>query len=457
MILKKNINNTFYIFLFLHLLVWTLIPSFSNINLPLDTIEALAWGSNLDWGFTKHPPLSAFAVEFFYKIFGNQDWAYYLLSQIFVITAFYFVWKLSNLVFENKVHSLMSVLILSSIFFYNFTTPEFNVNVSQLPFWALSVYFFWKCLNFNKKTDWIFFGVFSALGFLSKYLFIYLLLSFFIFFIVNFKNYKKSLNGYILSVLISLTLLIPHFLWLFENNFITIFYGLDRSGVSEFNFIDNLKNPLTFLLKQLLSLTPFFLMIYAIIKKLKFQINLKDKKILFLLYINFIPIILMFTTSVLLGATIRTMWMTPFYLFFGTLFLLIFKKNIDFKNLKRFYYMFLFFFILSPAIYLTASLVDDTKRTDFPGKEISRLVQNKWDDNFVNEIKIVIGDEWTAGNLSYHLHSRPVWINDLKNKTSIITEAQGVIYTGNPKILKKVCPGVFGTIKPVGYCMIGKR
>ena len=43
------------------------------------------------------------------------------------------------------------------------------------------------------------------------------------------------------------------------------------------------------------------------------------------------------------------------------------------------------------------------KRTDYPGKEISRLVQNKWDENFVNEIKIVIGDEWSAGNLSYHL------------------------------------------------------
>ena len=47
--------------------------------------------------------------------------------------------------------------------------------------------------------------------------------------------------------------------------------------------------------------------------------------------------------------------------------------------------------------------------------------------------------------------------NDLKNKTSIITKDQGVIYTGNPKILKKICPGVYGTIKPVGYCMIGKR
>ena len=77
--------------------------------------------------------------------------------------------------------------------------------------------------------------------------------------------------------------------------------------------------------------------------------------------------------------------------------------------------------------------------------------------NFRNEIKYVIGDEWSAGNLSYHLSSRPIWIYELKNKTSIIKDGQGVIYTGNPKILKKVCPGVFGTIKPVGYCMIGSK
>ena len=149
--------------------------------------------------------------------------------------------------------------------------------------------------------------------------------------------------------------------------------------------------------------------------------------------------------------------MTPFYLFFGTLFLLILKNIIDFKKINRFYYLFLFLFILSPTVYLFVSIIDGTKRTDYQGREISRLVQNKWDDNFFNEIKIVIGDEWYAGNLSYHLHSRPIWINDLKNKTSDITDNQGVIYTGNPKILKKVCPGVFGTIKPVGYCMIGKK
>ena len=78
---KININNNLILFLFFHLFIWTLVPSVSNTNLPLDTIEALAWGSNLDWGFDKHPPLSAFFVKIFYQIFGNQDWVYYFLSQ----------------------------------------------------------------------------------------------------------------------------------------------------------------------------------------------------------------------------------------------------------------------------------------------------------------------------------------------------------------------------------------
>ena len=457
MILKKNIIKAFYLFLFSHLLMWTIIPSLSNANLPLDTIEALAWGSNLDWGFNKHPPFSAFAVETFYNIFGNNDWAYYFLSQIFLVTAFYFVWKFSYLILEDRLCSLLSVLTLSSIFFYNFTTPEFNVNVSQLPFWALVVYFFWKGLEFNKKIDWMLFGVFSSLGFLSKYLFIYILLSLFVFFIFNLKKYKRSIKNYFLSIFISLLILAPHLIWLVENNFITIFYGLNRSGIQEFILVNNLKNPLIFLLKQAVILIPFLIIFSTIIKKIKFKINPNNKKILFLLFINLFPILLMLITSILTGAKIRTMWMTPFYLFLGTLFLFVFRKNIELKKIKKFYFVFLFFFILSPSIYLTVSLIDKTKRTDFPGKEIARLVQNKWDDNFINEINIVVGDEWSAGNLSYNLYSRPTWFNELKNKTSQIKENQGVIYTGNPKILKKICPGVFGTIQPYGYCMIGRR
>ena len=162
MIIKKNILKVFILFLLSHLFLWTLIPSVSNVNLPLDTIEALAWSSNLNWGYDKHPPFSAFAVEVIYTFFGSNDWAFYLLSQIFVITAFFYVWRLSNEIFKEKIFALISLLILEGVFFYNFTTPEFNVNVSQLPFWALTVYFFWKGINKNKTSDWILFGLFSV-------------------------------------------------------------------------------------------------------------------------------------------------------------------------------------------------------------------------------------------------------------------------------------------------------
>ena len=176
MIKNKNLLSIFLIFLLIHLTLWTLAPSMSNVNLPLDTIEALAWGSNLDWGFNKHPPFSAFAVELFYQLFGNQDWAYYLLSQIFVIVAFFVVFKLADELLKNKYLALISVLLLEGIYFYNFTTPEFNVNISQLPFWALSVYYTWRCIKFNKLLDYFLLGLFVGLGILSKYLFIYLVI-----------------------------------------------------------------------------------------------------------------------------------------------------------------------------------------------------------------------------------------------------------------------------------------
>ena len=178
-VFKRNINNIFFIFILSHLMIWTLVPTLTNLNLPLDTIEALAWASNLDWGFNKHPPVSAFFPEIFYQIFGPQDWSYYLLSQIFLCVSFIYVFKLSNEIFKNSLLSLISVMLLETIYFYNFTTPEFNVNVCQLPFWSIVVFYSWKIFNKNNinVTDCIILGFFGAVGFLSRYLFIYLLFS----------------------------------------------------------------------------------------------------------------------------------------------------------------------------------------------------------------------------------------------------------------------------------------
>ena len=411
--MSKNINNIFYIFITAHLIFWTLIPSLTNQNLPLDTIEALAWGSNLDWGFNKHPPMSAFFLEVFFQIFGSQDWAYYLLSQIFVLTSFYYVFKFSKEFFNNDLLGLISVLLIESIYFYNFTSPEFNVNVCQLPFWSLTVYFSWKIYNSKeiKFTDCFLIGLFAALGFLSKYLFVYLLVSIDLLFIylIFIKRDKKFDFKYLITVEVFLIVLVPHLIWLNNNEFITVIYGLARTGLEQSSLIDHIKFPLIFLIKQIGLLIPFLILVLLLIKKIKFKFNFKDKKLLFILAINIFPILLMFLTSVITGSKIRTMWMTPFYLFFGTLFVYIFQAQINFKKLKPFMLGFIFLFFLSPMLYAYVSISKEDKRTDYPGKEIAIKTQYAWDQQFKSKINVVYGNEWNAGNLSYHLKSRPVW------------------------------------------------
>ena len=251
---KLSINKLFYSFIVAHLILWTLIPSLTNNNLPLDTIEHLAWSSNLDWGFNKHPPAVAFFLEIFYQIFGAQDWAYYLLSQIFVVAAFIIVFKFAEDLLKNKNLSLISVLLLEGIYFYNFTTPEFNVNVCQLPFWALCVYYSWRL--FDKQVisfkDCFWLGVFAAVGFLSKYLFIYLLLAIelLFFYVIFIRKYKKFDFKYLISLEIFIILLVPHLIWLTNNDYITITYGLARTGLENSSLPDHILYPLIFLAKQ---------------------------------------------------------------------------------------------------------------------------------------------------------------------------------------------------------------
>ena len=460
---KKNVNKTLIFFLFAHLIVWTLVPSVSNTNLPLDTIEALAWGNELQFGYHKHPPLSAWFPEFFYQIFGSQDWAYYFLSQIFVIMSFIIIFKFSENFFQNKIYSLLSVLLLESIYFYNFTTPEFNVYVCQLPFWAATVFYCWRGIKQNDNISWFLFGVFAGLGMLSFYLSIYLLFSLGLFFIYIIFKEKRFNHKYLISLFSFFIILLPHLIWLVDNNYTTINNAIFRSvgdplsGFEGPKFLDHLFYPLLFLAKQIGLLIPFFVMLFIIITKFKTKINYKDKKILFLISITILPLALIFLTSLVTGARIRTMWMTSFYLYIGVFFIYIFQTKINLTKFKKFFLTFLLLFIFSPTIYYFVSYTQKNQRTDYPGREISQKIQSKWESNFSNKIEVVVGygwidGGWYAGNLSYHLESRPKWKTELEDEINIGT----VLIQGFNKINN--CKGVLYQIEPFNdICMFGKK
>ena len=291
------------------------------------------------------------------------------------------------------------------------------------------VYYSWKIYNSKKISflDCVLVGLFGALGFLSKYLFVYLLISIDLLFIylIFFKKTKKFDFKYLITLEVFIVLLIPHLIWLYNNDFISILYGLKRTGLENSNIINHINQPLIFLFKQIGILIPLFFLTWLLLKKIKFKFDLKDKNLIFLIAINLLPIFLILLTSIITGSKIRTMWMTPFYLFFGVFLVYIFKSQINLKKVKSFLLGFLFLFFLSPIIYSYVSITQKDKRTDYPGKEIALKTQIIWDQDFKSEIEFVTGDEWKAGNLSYHLKSRPTWegvANDniLKNSSQFI-------------------------------------
>ena len=181
-------------------------------------------------------------------------------------------------------------------------------------------------MKHDKAIDYLLLGIVVSLGILSKYLFIYLVIGikfYFIYLIIKGKKFD-ILNIFIPGTIVIL-ILFPHIIWLIKNDYTTVIYGLQRTSGTG-SFFDHLIFPIIFLGKQLGILFLSFFMVFLLLKKYKLQINYKDKKLIFLIFTILIPILLILLTSMIMGVKIRTMWMTPFYLFLG-LFLFTFSIN----------------------------------------------------------------------------------------------------------------------------------
>ena len=87
-------------------------------------------------------------------------------------------------------------------------------------------------------------------------------------------------------------------------------------------------------------------------------------------------------------------------------------------------------FILSPFVYSYISITQTDKRTDYPGRGIATKVQLQWDKKFSDKkILRIYGDEWIAGNLCYHLKSRPKCIIiHGKKYVEVATDMESILF-----------------------------
>ena len=410
--LHKNQNYSFYFYVFVavHILVWTLLPTLLRYDLPLDSIEAISWGFAWQAGYLKHPPLSGWMAEGMMKIFPQQMWAIYFLAQLCLASAFIATWKLAK-DFLPRQQAFMSVLLLECIYYYNFTATEFNANIALLAVWAWVMLYAWKVVKTPDRLKyWLILSVFCALAMLAKYYALMIFAGMFLLFLYE-KNLRQTLRTPLPYIAVSITvlLLLPHIFWLIENNFSSFAYAKSRS-TSEYHFYNHLLKPFLFFCAQAATLLLPSLVFFIARRKESLTISLDSQKKNFLIFVGLMPLFLTMIPSLLTGSALKDMWGSVLWSWFGIGLFYFFPTNISAAFQKKFYRGF----AIICAIALIAFIDSQASRLHKYGHFDGKLFVEKINEKTSEPVKLVMGEVWLTGNMNFFSNPRVRVTWDLK-------------------------------------------
>ncbi|TWP29563.1 glycosyltransferase family 39 protein [Apibacter muscae] len=223
---KINSKNIQYIFLLI-LLIFNLLHAYT---LPLIDDEAYywVWSNHLDFGYYDHPPMVAVFIKIG-SFFLKNELGVRLIS-CFSNILFYIIWlKILNPKTINENYLFLGLFGSTAIF--NGMSFVATPDVPLLLFGSLFLWR-WKCfINKYNALNSIFLGLSMALTMYSKYhgaiLIIFTLLP-------SIPIFYKN-KWFYFSILLALILYIPHLVWQYNHNWVSIEYHLFGRNKKEIN------------------------------------------------------------------------------------------------------------------------------------------------------------------------------------------------------------------------------
>ena len=110
-------------------------------DIHFDMGEMVAWSRDAGIGTPKHPPLAAWLVGAWFKVFPQADWSYYLFAMVLATFALWVAWRVSERYLDGEKR-VAGLLLLTFIPFFNFHALKYNANTVLIPLWALATWWF---------------------------------------------------------------------------------------------------------------------------------------------------------------------------------------------------------------------------------------------------------------------------------------------------------------------------
>jgi len=399
--------------LLLQLVLWTLLPALIFSVLPLDTLEAVAWGSGFSLGNAKHPPLTGWIAGLTAAMTGHADWPFYLLSQICVAGGMVFIYLLAR-EFLERGESVAAALTPQFILYYNVTSFEFNVNMPMLLLWPAAALFFVRAYKRDLLRDWILLGVFSGLSILCKY-YSALLLTAFGVFLLSSKARRRLLLGagpWIAAASAGLVIL-PHAMWALTGGLAMMAsYIEDRMAVrGEIPwFVRHFRSTGIILGNAVLViLIPLGAFLLAKLERPRIPAKPETGRregMLFASVTVGVPLFVL-TAIGLSGGNVRTMWLVPVFFPLGILLAALFSAEWTSNQRKRFRIAVIVFMVLTLTGVAAGNEAHSSLRKHFPAEEFTAEVSAMYREQTGKPLQIIAGNAWTAGMFRHYAPGHP--------------------------------------------------
>lgn len=222
----KPVFITIFIALFIRLSFGYLFP------VTQDEAYYFIWSRALDLGYFDHPPMIAWLVSlgnlnptnvFTFRFLG-------ILTSLLVPIVFVSILKKTGIEDKKAIFSglILTCFNLGGLVFGFLQTPDLPLII----FWSLAIHEAIVALKGNDKR-WLSAGVFTGLGFLSKYTMVIVGLVF-LYGLIKKKNALKSPWPY-LGGLCFVLVITPHLLWNYHNDWVSIRFQLGRGFLSQYH------------------------------------------------------------------------------------------------------------------------------------------------------------------------------------------------------------------------------
>jgi 4-amino-4-deoxy-L-arabinose transferase-like glycosyltransferase len=206
----------------------------SSQDLNADMGEMVVWTRELALGYPKHPPLLAYILWAWFKVFPLADWAYILLAVVTVSAGIFLAIELcAEWLAREKLAAVP--FLLAVIPFYNLLGLKFDQNSILIPLWALAMWAMLRALD-TRHLGWAALaGLAAAAAMLSKYWSAFLIVALALAALTHprRRGYFGSAAPWVTAG-VFLVAVAPHVVWLIRENFPPVTWVATRRVAESF-------------------------------------------------------------------------------------------------------------------------------------------------------------------------------------------------------------------------------